>query len=391
LAAGRTYQQQKIRKFEDLPIIFRPMIDTTERLCTLALLKAPNLGPVLVRKLIAEAGSAQQLWNMSPDSLSDLRGRGAKWIPNLNKEKLLSLASKDLDYAKVHGIEVLHYQCMEYPKYLLNCYDYPLLLYKKGRLEFKGRRVISIVGTRSATQWGKRFCSELVEALMPYNPIVVSGLAFGIDIAVHKEALKRGLHTVACLAHGLDRVYPQQHSKTALEIVDQGCLLSEYGKNDQFDRPNFIARNRIIAGLSTATVVIESAFKGGSLATAELAQSYNRDVYAIPGRPSDPFSAGCNALIRDQKAQLIYRPQDLLDYLGWTSLPVSQDRKKIRNWLDLPAEQQALVGLLEKGRLSMDQLLIESGWSISKLSAMLFDLELKQLVRAIQGQQYELC
>lgn len=367
------------------------MTDTTERLCAMALTKVPNLGPVLARKLITAAGSAREVIDIGPRAIKEVSGTRTASILAWNKDDILSKARAEFESADRRGIRILFYKSLEFPKLLLNCHDHPLFLYQKGELAFEGRRMISIVGTRAATNWGKGFCQDLVAALAPYNPVVVSGLAFGIDIATHRAALAYGLDTVACLAHGLDKTYPTRHKQEAQRIVEQGCLLSEYGVEYTFEKPNFIARNRIIAGLSKATVVVESAFKGGSLVTVDLALSYNREVYAVPGRPSDAFSEGCNALIRDQKAQLIYKPQDLLDHLNWQSLPREQEQRKVRMWLELPEEHQRLVGFLESGRKSMDQLLVASGWPIAKLSALLFDLELKQLVRAVKGQQYELC
>ena len=366
------------------------MIDTYERLCTLALLKAPKLGPVMVRKLIAELGSARAALEMSPASKERLTELGFHRFPNLHKESLLQQAHTELEFAARNKIKLLHFKDPKFPRQLLHCQDHPLLLYQKGRFSFEGRRCISVVGTRAATQSGIRFCRDLIEALAPFNPVVVSGLAFGIDVAAHRAALDFGLDTVACLAHSLDKVYPSSHQNVAQRIMEQGCLLSEYGPKDYFDKPNFIARNRIIAGLSKATVVVESAFKGGSLATADLALSYHREVYAVPGRPKDPFSEGCNALIRDQKAQLIHRPQDLIDFLGWEPISKEVEQNKIRSWLELPQEQQILVAYLEYGARSMDELIVETGWPVSKLSVLLFDLELKQLVRTVQGQQYQL-
>lgn len=365
------------------------MIDTTERLCTLALLKAPNLGPVMVRHLIQKLGSAQAILKEHPMRLSKIHGMGKARVQGLEPSKLLALAEKELLYAQDQGISMFDFRENDYPQALLNCHDHPLVLFQKGELRFDGRRIISIVGTRAATNRGVRFCQQLMEAIKVYDPIVVSGLAYGIDIAAHVAALEQGLETVACLAHGLQRIYPTAHSSAANRIKGQGCLLSEFGYKDPFDRPNFISRNRIIAGLSPATLVVESASKGGSLITADLAQSYHREVYAVPGRPSDTYSAGCNRLIRTHVAQLVDDPMDLIEMLGWEDSAVLPRSSSIDITSLDPAQQQVIAHLRE-GKKTLDQLANACGKSTAFLSGILFDLEMKQLVQRCSGYSYEL-
>ena len=249
--------------------------------------------------------------------------------------------------------------------------------------------MISIVGTRQNTPQGKDFCKQLIEVLKKYNPIICSGLAKGIDVIAHRLAMENGLETVACLAHGLERVYPEAHQRTALEICKQGALLSDFLPNAPFRKENFPQRNRLIAGMAHATVVIESGIAGGSMNTATLAHRYGREIFAVPGRPSDLKSQGCHQLIFQQKAQLLSDPNDLIKSLGWEEQPRAKGVQKALFQNLTEDEKKVQDQLLKISKMRLDELTLKLGWKVSKTAAILMQLEMKGLVRALPGKLFE--
>ena len=273
----------------------------------IALTSIPNIGSITAKKLIAYTGSVSQIFNDKKSTLEKIPGIGAFNAQNIiqNKDFALNLAQHELSFIEKHNINALTYLEDNFPKRLIQCEDGPLVIFSNGEFNFNSQKVISIVGTRNATDYGKEFCENLIFDLMPHKPLIVSGLAFGVDICAHKSAIKNNLPTIGVLAHGLDRIYPAIHTSTAKQMLENGGLVTEFRSGTNPDRENFPKRNRIIAGLSDLTIVIESSKKGGSLITADLANSYNRDVFALPGRINDTQSEGCNALIKQNKAHLI--------------------------------------------------------------------------------------
>ncbi len=265
-------------------------------LFTLALQSIPNLGDSTAKKLIRHLGSAEAVLNSKKASLLKIEGIGAIRIKELHDPKYLKLAEEELKFIEKNKIKVNYYKDEDYPEKLKHCLDGPILLFSKGNISLKNKRIISIVGTRNITAHGQAFCEELVADLAPLDPVIISGFAYGVDITAQKAAVKYNLQTIGCLAHGFNQIYPKTHAKYVAQIEENGGFFTDFWSSQTFDRNNFLKRNRIIAGLSEATVVIESAEKGGSLVTADIANSYNREVFAVPGRATDSQSKGCNNL-----------------------------------------------------------------------------------------------
>lgn len=278
-----------------------------------------------------------------------------------------------------------------YPKRLRNCYDAPLLLYYKGTASLNHPRIISIVGTRNATSYGKMLCRQLAELLKPYDVLISSGLAHGIDAAAHKECLISGIPTVGVMGHGLDRIYPAAHRELAAKMLMHGGLLTEFLPGTNPDRENFPKRNRIIAGMADATIVVEASIKGGALITAEIANSYNRDVYAFPGKVTDEFSEGCNFLIKTNRAGLINNPQDLIYYLGWDG-ETSGPKKEVQTHLpiDLNKDERLVAEALQNQALGIDELSLRINLPQSKLAMILLTMEMKGHIVALPGKLFRI-
>jgi len=359
----------------------------------IALSMIPKIGPVLARRLISYTGSAEGVFREGRGRLMKVPHIGTQLIAALKDKEVFEKAERELVFMERYGIRALFYQDAAYPGRLRNCEDAPILLYVRGDLNIEDRKVLSVVGTRRATDRGVDLCSRLVGDLARSSPdlVIASGLAYGIDICAHRAALKNNLTTLAVLGHGMDTIYPSVHRKTAAEITRQGALISEFSSQTLFVRGNFVSRNRIIAGLADATVVVESGEKGGALITADIANSYNRDVFAFPARVSDPRSKGCNHLIKTNKASLIEGAADLQYIMGWEIK--RQKQKTVQGLLfhQLEPEAREIVDhLREKGELSIDELSTLCQCPVSRISPMLLDLELKGMVRCLPGSRYKI-
>ncbi len=290
---------------------------TDELIAVLRLQNIPNIGDVSAKKLITHCGSPAAIFNDKSHNLLKIDGIGTFTIKGLYDAEHFEAAEKELQYIQDHDIAYAYFTDNDYPRYLKHCIDSPLILFKKGNINLEDRKIISIVGTRNITSYGTAFCESLIEALAPLDPIIVSGFAYGVDICAQKTAIKHGLQTIGCLAHGLNQIYPKIHSKYVPDVEKNGGFVTEFWSTSNPDRENFLKRNRIIAGMSEATIVVESAEKGGSLVTADIANSYDREVFAVPGRAQDKFSTGCNNLIKQQKAHMITSAADLIYLLNW--------------------------------------------------------------------------
>ncbi|WP_167295471.1 DNA-processing protein DprA [Pedobacter sp. SG908] len=357
----------------------------------IALTFIKSIGPVTAKNLLAYCGSAENVFSASKKQLLKIPGVGEKTIEAIRSTDALVRARQELDFIEKHGIEVLFFSDEKYPKRLKNCIDSPILLYAKGTVDFNQQRIISIVGTRNATNYGKNLCKELCEVLAPYNVLIVSGLAYGIDVATHKECLANHIPTVGVLGHGLDRMYPKIHKAVAQKMVLNGGLLTEFPIMTNPDRPNFPQRNRIIAGIADATVVVEASIKGGALITAEIANSYNKDVYAFPGRTNDVFSEGCNFLIKTNRAGLITNANDLIYYLGWDDeIKVKHNTKQTTLQLTLTPNEQRVVDALQNGQLSIDELCTQLNIQQSKLAIVILTLEMQGVIVSLPGKIYKL-
>ncbi|QEC74998.1 DNA-processing protein DprA [Mucilaginibacter ginsenosidivorax] len=349
-----------------------------------------NLGPVAAKSLMAYLGSAEQVFKTSPVKMATIPGIGEKRASQWDFNEALRLAEKELEFAAKHGIELIFYTDARYPKRLKNCADSPILLYSKGKMELNMPKVISIVGTRNATDYGKQLCRQLIEELQQYNVLIASGLALGIDVAAHKECLRLNVPTVGVLGHGLDRMYPSQNRATADKMLENGGLLTEYPSGTVPDRENFPQRNRIVAGMADATVVIEAGLKGGALITAEIANSYNRDVFAFPGRLDDVYSEGCNFLIRNNKAALLTCMADLAFSLGWEKDENLKPTEQFMLPLDLTKDESLIFDILQqhKAPLAIDELTIKANMPMSSLAMNLLNMEMQGYIRSLPGKTY---
>ncbi len=352
----------------------------------------PGIGGILARNLVAYVGNVEDIFSSSLNSLKKIPGIGEQNARRIRNSKVLEKAEKELEYIHKHGIKAAFYTEPGYPRRLKSCVDSPILIYYKGNFNPDKQRVISIVGTRNATDYGKRMIDDLVSAFAErdYDILVVSGLAYGIDIHAHRAALKNNIPTVGVVAHGLDRLYPALHRETAVSMLENGGLLTDFPSGTKIDPQNFLKRNRIIAGLADATIVVESAEKGGALVTADIASSYNRDVFAFPGRSGDVYSKGCNQLIRNNGATLIEGVEDLEYFMGWEAA-VRKEAVQSSLFVELKPEEQKVVDLLLKEKeLFIDQISAEIQLPVSRVSVMLLNLEFQNVIQALPGKMYRL-
>lgn len=352
----------------------------------------PNIGDVTAKKLIAYCGSSEEVFKEKKSVLEKIPGIGPVNANKImqHKAEALVLAEEELLFIQKNEITPLFYLNDNYPKRLLHCEDGPVLLYSKGEIDFNYQKAISIVGTRKATDYGKDFCNQLIKDLALHNPIITSGLAYGIDICAHKAAVKNKLSTVGVLAHGLDRLYPAQHKGVARQMLENGGLLSDFKSGTKPDRENFPKRNRIVAGISDLTIVIESSKKGGSLITAHLANDYNRDVFALPGRLGDSQSEGCNNLIKSHKAALIQSAKDIEYVMGWESKK-GLAQSQTRLFVDLTPEQKVITEILSKQEsVGVDELSLLAKITMSQTTTLLLSLEFEGVVKSLPGKMYKL-
>lgn len=357
----------------------------------LALLK--GIGPVNARNLVAYCGGVDALFSDPKIRLllDKVPGIGPTLKASILDKKVLERARVELDNVRKAGQRLLFYQEPDYPTRLRHCGDAPVLLFVQGNADLSPARSVAIVGTRKPSDPGKLLCEKLVEGLRESAVTVVSGLAYGVDIVAHRAALDHGLPTLACVAHGLDRIYPSEHKASAEKIREAGALVSELPSGSPFAPGNFPARNRVIAGLADCTIVVESADKGGSLITADIANSYDREVMAFPGRPSDPRSTGCNKLIQDNKAHLITGPADVLRLMEWLPTAQAAAPRQTALFTELTAAERSLVDILEeRGKADLDTLCFVSGMAPHRASGLLLELEFNGVVRALPGKMFAL-
>lgn len=367
-----------------------------EAIYALALAAAPGLGLTGKHKLVDRLGSPAEVFRRRKELSELVAGIPQRLVDALADSSLIARAEEEMEFAEKNRIRCLSFNDRDYPSRLRECDDAPLALFYRGNARLNSLRVISMVGTRHATAYGKELCEHFLNELAGLCPdvLVVSGLAYGIDIHAHRAALGNGFGTIGVLAHGLDRIYPAQHRKTAVEMLEQGGLLTEFRSGTNPDRQNFVKRNRIVAGMSDATLVIESAAKGGALITAELAESYHRDCFAFPGRTTDEFSIGCNNLIRANRAALVTSAEDFVNAMGWNPASKPAEAPVVQRELfpDLSEDELRIVELL--GRvpegLQINVLVVEADIPVNRMSALLFELEMKGVIRALAGGVYRL-
>ena len=361
-----------------------------EILALLRLQKTPMIGDIIAKKLIAHVGSATNIFKEKKQILQKINGIGKLTIQNLFDSSNQRLAELEFQYIKKNKIKYSYFLDKDYPINLKHCIDAPILFFQDGTIDFSNDKIISIVGTRRMTNYGASFCEKLIDELAAYNPIIVSGFAYGIDICAHKRAIKNNLQTIAVLAHGLENTYPKAHKKYIHSVNKHGGFITEFFHNEAPQRENFLKRNRIVAGLSTATIVVESPSKGGSLVTADIANSYDRDVFAVPGRINDFMSQGCNDLIYRNKAHLLQSSEDIVKMLNW-DISKTTTPEQTRLFVELTDVEQKIVDFLQqKEQELLDVIALETHIPVYQLATILLQLELKNVVKPLPGKMFKL-
>lgn len=349
----------------------------------------PGIGDISGKKLVAYCGSPEAVFSEKKAALKKIPGIGDTTVNSIINHSVFKRAETEINFTEQNGIKPLFYTDKNYPVRLLNCEDGPMMLYYKGNSDLNAGRVVAIVGTRRATNYGRNRCEEIVESLANKDALIVSGLAYGIDSCAHRKAVDLSIDTVGVLGHGLDRLYPALNRKLAEKMIEKGGLLAEFRYGTKPDRENFPKRNRIVAGMSDAVVVIESDRKGGALITAELANSYNRDVFAVPGRLGDDTSRGCNYLIKTNRAALIESGEDIAYIMGWDEKKISPKTQK-QLFVQLSESEKLIYEIIRQaGEIGIDQLVIKSRLSTSKVAASLLNLEFEGVVECLPGKLYK--
>ncbi len=357
----------------------------------IALSLVKGLGPVLIRNIVAYLGDVKAVFNEKESVLAKIPGVGNKQASIITNSDVLKRAEQEVKFIEKNELKVSFFLDESYPFRLNQCEDAPALIYYKGNHTLDSNKMLAVVGTRNVTENGKDNCRNLIKDIAHHYPntTIVSGLAYGVDICAHKAALEYGLPTIAVLAHGLDRVYPRLHQEVANKLQEKGALVTEFMNGTNPDRQNFVKRNRIIAGLSDATLVVESAEKGGSLITAHLAQSYNRDVLAFPGRIDDDYSKGCNKLIKTNVAAMVEGIEDLEYALGWERIGNELKEKQL-SLFNLPEGDSGIIYnmLRQEKEATLNLLSLKSGKPVNLISSLLLQLEFEGLVKSLPGNVY---
>ena len=358
----------------------------------IALGMIPGVGDITARKLVSYTGSVEAVFSESYRSLTRIPGVGDQLAKAVAGREYLAEAAREAEFVEKHGIKVFFYLDDDYPFRLRQCEDSPVTFYFRGKADLNAPFILSIVGTRNATQRGREICQKIVAGLSVHFPglVIISGLAYGIDIAAHKAALANGLPTVAVLGHGLKTVYPSIHAGVAKSILENGGQLTDFSSDTLPERNNFIRRNRIIAGISDATLIVESGLRGGALITADIAASYNRDVMAVPGRPGDEWSAGCNALIRCNKAALVEGHEDIEYLLGWKPAALAAPVQTVLFSGMTDSERKIYEALKTEGDMTVDLLTRLLDIPVNKLSTILLQMELAGLITPCPGSVYRI-
>lgn len=358
----------------------------------IALSKIKGIGPKTSRALLTHFGSVSAIFASAKKHLLQLPGISPTIADAIHSKTHIKEAQEELAFIQQHKIEMLWIENDNYPQRLKNCDDAPILLYYKGTGDLNPQRAISIVGSRKATAYGMKICEDFIHELQGLDIQIISGLAYGIDIQAHRHAIKNSIHTVAVLGHGLDTIYPASHRETAAKMINNGGLLTEFPSKTPPDKKHFPMRNRIIAGLSDVTIVVEAAEKGGALITAEIANSYNRDVCAFPGAITQKYSAGCNYLIKTNRAHLIRNVSDLCYLMNWEPIETKRTPKQLTlNMGELTEEELTLYHFFNnKEQAHIDEINSHCNWPQSKLAITLLEMELKGLIQSLPGKLYKL-
>ncbi|HMI08294.1 MAG TPA: DNA-processing protein DprA [Flavobacterium sp.] len=355
----------------------------------LALQKVDGVGDVVAKKLLTHCGNAENVFKTQASKLNGIDGIGSHLIRNLKSKTVFREAESELKFIRDNHIDCTYFLDENYPERLRHCIDGPVLLFTSGKMNLRNRKIISIVGTRQITSYGIDFCKKLIADLAPLDPVIVSGFAYGVDITAHLAALEHNLQTIGVVAHGLNQIYPKTHKKYVSKIEQNGGFMTEFWSSSSPEKENFVKRNRIVAGISEATIVIESADKGGSLITANMANDYNRDVFAVPGRITDKYSQGCNNLIKTQRANLMNSAADLIYILNWNLETKARPIQK-QLFISLDESEQKIYDFLQKsGKELLDLIALHCDFPIHKVSGILLNMELKGVIRPLPGKLFE--
>ncbi|NSW44916.1 MAG: DNA-protecting protein DprA [Bacteroidales bacterium] len=367
-----------------------------QRALKIAITLIPGIGDINAKRLIAYCGGLEAVFRENKNNLDKIPGisdvLAKKIIKTIYSNDLWKRVEEELKFCDTYQIQILSYLDENYPYRLKHCEDGPVTIFTLGNIPFNAPQVLSVVGTRRATHYGRAFCDKIMQDFKNnnLNVLIVSGLAYGIDIAAHKSALDNGLPTVAVVAHGLDQIYPAEHKKIAAKMLDNGGLISEFLSKTPPDKGNFVKRNRIIAGMSDATLVVESKRDGGAMITAEIAFSYNRDVLALPGKISDTYSEGPNFLIKSNKAALVESAEDICKVLGW-SFKVKNEPNNIPLVFEINEDEKKIIEILkDKGDITIDLIALAANMPVSKVSVLLLNMEFNGLIKPLPGKVYTL-
>lgn len=356
----------------------------------IALSLIPGIGCINAKRLVASLGGIREIFDASEKVLKKIPHIGEIKARQIAESDVLGRAAEEIEFIKSNQVQCASIWDGHYPVRLKRCVDAPLVLFWKGPVQFNAEKVVSMVGTRNATSYGRDFCDSIVQAMAERGGYtVVSGLAYGIDVAAHKACLKFGVSTFGVLGHGLDQLYPRLHRPVAEKMLESGGLVSDFISETKIDRQNFLRRNRIIAGLADAIIIVESAEKGGSLVTADIADSYNRDVFALPGRSVDLFSRGCNQLIKSHKASMIESLDDLEYAMSWQQSIDRPTKIQKQLFVDLTAEEQKIFDALGEHEVYIDQLASSVQMPMGRVASVLLSLEFKGLVASLPGKMYK--
>lgn len=358
----------------------------SHHLYRVALSLVENIGSVRAKQLVSYCGSAEAVFQSKTRELEKIPGISSGLISNIQNKHVLQYAEKEIEFCLKNGISIFYYLEEDYPNRLRPYEDSPTCLYYKGSADLNKVFHVAIVGTRTPTERGRWIVEKMIEDFVSLDVQIISGLAYGIDAEAHKASLKNGLSTIGVVAHGLDTIYPKVHLSLAKDMSKNGGLLTEFPSGTIPDRERFPARNRIIAGLADAVIVVESKASGGSMITANFANEYNKDVFAIPGRPQDEFSKGCNKLIQENKAHLIEEAQDVINIMRWEKKTDALIQRSL--FLDLTSEQQKIISLIKIGVDDIDSIIQSTGMPSSQLSAILLELEFNGMLKSLPGKKY---
>ncbi len=362
-----------------------------ELLYQLAIQHIPGIGGVTAKRLISYCGGVEAVFTEKLQALKKIPGIGDKLARTIRSHAIFEHAEREIAFIEKHNIKAHFYLDDDYPYRLKQCEDGPVLLFVKGNAGLNQDRMLAVVGTRNISGYGRDECERLIAELVPYRPVIVSGLAYGVDACAHQAALKHGLPTVAVLGHGLDRIYPHVHAKLARRIAADGALVTDFLTGTKPDRENFPKRNRIIAGLCDGIVVIEAALTGGALITANIANTYNRDVFALPGRINDTYSQGCNKLIRINKAHLFESVADLQYIMNWNPGEENKQGMQTSLLVSLSDDEKIIAKFLEDNpEAGIDRIVAGTTFNLGKATSILLNLEFKEVVKPLPGKTYKL-